>query len=866
MKNMLSIFLVFTSLCGFSQTNFEIELYDSCEVIRQGLPLPSAWAGGMNAPQFSEIDLNFDGVLDLFVFDREYHTVKTFINDGIQGQISYTYAPEYASRFPQNMENFVLLRDFNCDGRPDIFTSIPAGLMVYKNISNQLDGVQFEVYTNQLNAQVGSIISNIYVLGDAIPLIQDVNNDGFLDIVAFDNFYSHPFFYKNVSTNCDTMEFVQTGCWGQFNVNSITDSIILGATCKNAGVSGQAGPRHFGTYTLAAWDMDADDDLELFLGDAEQTELKALYNGGDVWTANITSVDYNFPSSSVPVDIQLSALAHYIDLNNDGVGEMIVTRNNYQNSIDKDNVFLYSNSGLDNQPIFNYTRNNLFVKDMVELGTGAHPRFVDINNDGKLDIVSGNYGYFDASDSTYTSQLAYYQNIGTNQLPKYILIDDDYMQLSQYGMQNICPTFGDLDNDGDLDLLIGEKTGDMHYFENTAAPGSQPNFVLTSSPFFSLSTLGYSTPVLIDLTGDTVLDILAGREDGTLSLFKNFGNAGAPIFHIDTVIQNFASFQIGSGNGYFGEGYTVPTYGFVDTTGLANLIIGHRRGYLVVIENTYNNINAPWEIVDTIDIRSSRTSPDIADINNDGKYELLFGEWTGGMELYKFDVEDTTTVIPPDTTIPKSLVTFTVEIPDSLNVPTDPTGGGVWLMGNFTDLTWDSLPIKMDSIAPFTYQISDSITPEIVRFKFSIGMPGSGLEIEESANFQSLGCGTTGLNGGFDRFIIRSENDTSVAYCWNKCGDTCVYVPDDSTSVVENYQKQKLFEFYPNPSQHTVFIVNKGTEKLNVELISLNGTLLQSVSLSEKQERINVEGLPTGIYILKATSRNNLWVEKLIIE
>ena len=42
--------------------------------------LRHAWAGGLNTPQFSNIDLNADGQADLFAFDRESRRVYTFLN------------------------------------------------------------------------------------------------------------------------------------------------------------------------------------------------------------------------------------------------------------------------------------------------------------------------------------------------------------------------------------------------------------------------------------------------------------------------------------------------------------------------------------------------------------------------------------------------------------------------------------------------------------------------------------------------------------------------------------------------------------------------------------------------------------------
>ncbi|HNI43386.1 MAG TPA: hypothetical protein PK230_01750, partial [Chitinophagales bacterium] len=40
------------------------------------------WTGGLNNPQFSEADLNFDGIADIFVFDRGSNTRLVFLRNG----------------------------------------------------------------------------------------------------------------------------------------------------------------------------------------------------------------------------------------------------------------------------------------------------------------------------------------------------------------------------------------------------------------------------------------------------------------------------------------------------------------------------------------------------------------------------------------------------------------------------------------------------------------------------------------------------------------------------------------------------------------------------------------------------------------
>ena len=82
--------------------------------------LLNAFAGGLNSPQISEIDLNNDGKQDLFVFDRSGSSVHTFIR---QANGSFLFAPHYAAQFPR-LNSWALLRDYDADGKPDIFSEV----------------------------------------------------------------------------------------------------------------------------------------------------------------------------------------------------------------------------------------------------------------------------------------------------------------------------------------------------------------------------------------------------------------------------------------------------------------------------------------------------------------------------------------------------------------------------------------------------------------------------------------------------------------------------------------------------------------------------------------------------------------------
>ena len=116
------LFLFIHISTSFSQTHDYVFVRNNTISVQDsiGNPLQFPWTGGMNSCQFSTIDLNADGIKDLFVFDKIGDRILTFINIGTANAVSYTFAPEYAVRFPA-LHSWVQLIDYNNDGKRRYF-------------------------------------------------------------------------------------------------------------------------------------------------------------------------------------------------------------------------------------------------------------------------------------------------------------------------------------------------------------------------------------------------------------------------------------------------------------------------------------------------------------------------------------------------------------------------------------------------------------------------------------------------------------------------------------------------------------------------------------------------------------------------
>ncbi len=627
-------------LLGFNINIFgQIQLiyFDSVFVVHENDTLRNAWAGGLNCPQFSEIDLNGDGKKDLVLFERNFYgSVKTFINEGSPGEINYTYAPEYQSRFPQ-MRNWMLLRDFNCDGKEDIFTSVPAGVAVYKNITQAGQKLQFTKITSLLQTIGLDGQTSLYVSPPDIPAIADIDNDGDLDILSFNIMGNVVEYHKNLSMenygNCDQLEYeLRNACWGYFSEDGTNNTVTLFDTCDVNVIDPEKSEKHAGS-TILAIDLTGNGVKDLVLGDLTYSNLVHLTNGGTTTSSGIVSFDTTFPSNSIPVDITVFPATYNIDVNNDGKKDLLVAPNNPNTSENINNIWYYKNEGTSTIPQFDFQQNDFLYESLVDLGERSFPVFFDENGDGLEDIVIGNYGYFIES-GLYSSQLMLLRNTGTNSKPSFEVITNDYANISLYNFDGIYPTFGDLDSDGDKDLIVGDEEGVLHYFRNDGGTGNPANFVL-SQPNFKGIDIGQSAkPQIIDVNHDGLNDMLVGERSGTINYFENIGTA------------EDADFNPEPSNDYFGSidvmlecctGYSAP-FMTEDSTGKYMLYVGSEQGMLYLYNNIEDNIYGEFNLVDSLYLSGVNVNVSGTDINDDNKTELVFGESAGGIGLLKYGI------------------------------------------------------------------------------------------------------------------------------------------------------------------------------------------------------------------------------------
>jgi hypothetical protein len=604
--------------------------------------LKLAWAGGLQAPQFSPIDLNFDGIPDLVTFDRSDNSILPFLNSNQTADTAYAFAPEYATLFPKDLHDWVLLQDYNCDGKADIFT---AGrfdeVRVFKNTSTG-GQVSFQLAKNVLRATNGLIA----IPETDIPSLMDVDNDGDLDLLAFTSNSDFVTWFKNMrvengqSCAADTLNFFrQTSCWGKFEEDFFTSSITLNRQCSNRQIGKTQ--LHSGS-TLLLLDVDNDGDKEALIGDIASERLVFLQNGGSPTQANMISQTNVWPPANPLVLFSFPA-AYYLDVDNDQVKDLVSAPNNGGDGGSKnfEQVYFYKNTATNANPNFSFRKNDLLGGEMIEVGSGAAPTFFDFDRDGDLDLVIGNDSYIQSAGSA-TGKLALYENTGTTAAPRYLLVTKDFAGLSSRNLLSLAPAFGDLDGDGDADMVLGESLGFIYYFRNDTQTGQPSVFTFISNNYVGQSIGSNSAPALSDIDRDGDLDMVIGERNGNLNFFRNNGTVSAPNFSLTNA--TFGGVNVRNPN--IGAGYAVPAIADLNQNNLYDLVVGDYDGKIHYFPDFETNLagtfteNRLWfrnQVSNTNDTlrTGKRIYPAIANLTNDSQPDLVAGLSRGGLRCFR---------------------------------------------------------------------------------------------------------------------------------------------------------------------------------------------------------------------------------------
>ncbi|WP_414756384.1 VCBS domain-containing protein, partial [Anabaena sp. CCY 9910] len=408
-------------------------------------------------------------------------------------------------------------------------------LKYYKNTGSATN----PVYTVQIGT--ANPLNGIDVGSFSTPTLADIDGDGDLDTIVGEGDGTLKY-YKNTGSATNPVYTVQTGTANPFN------GINVGA---------------YITPTFA--DIDGDGDKDLIVGGGYGTLNYYKNNTPPEPFTFIAATDTANPFNGI--DVGSYSTPTSADIDGDGDKDLIVGGGD-------GTLKYYKNTGSATNPVYTEQTGTANPFNGIDVGFGSTPTLADIDGDGDLDAIVGE------GEGT----LKYYKNTGSATNPVYTV---------QTGTANpfngidvgffITPTLADIDGDGDLDAIVGERDGTLKYYKNTGS-ATNPVYTVqigTANPLNGIDVGSFSTPTLADIDGDGDLDTIVGEGEGTLKYYKNTGSATNPVYTVQTGTANpFNGIDVGF--------FITPTLADIDDDGDLDAIVGEQNGTLKYFYNIPN--------------------------------------------------------------------------------------------------------------------------------------------------------------------------------------------------------------------------------------------------------------------------------------
>ncbi|MCX6641159.1 MAG: T9SS type A sorting domain-containing protein [bacterium] len=584
MRYLLFLILLLPLTAFSQQFQFHQEL-DSIPVWDGDYHIPTPWTGGYGytVPVFCDIDA--DGDLDPLL-GNSGGVIAFYENNGTT---SIPFFKLLAQNF-QDIQGFAhsvpRFVDIDNDGDYDLFCDFGDEYMhFYRNVGSPTIP-QLALEEDSLRDTGGNLID-----GSGFTLC-DIDDDGDQDLFVQQWYNGHIYYYENIGNPT------------QFAFSLVSTSF--------AGVS--TGEWCHPTFC----DLDSDGDYDLFIGN-KYGKIYFYRNDGTPQQYDFTLISNNW----FGIDVGDYASPEFCDIDGDG---------DYDLFIGKDNDLTYDIPGamqywenIGTPQVCNFVlRNQNYLT--FDAGCCCDPDLCDIDRDGDLDL------FF-----LTNSQLGWMENIGTNQNPEYAIRTFDLLDLPPGSCD-----LGDLNGDQYPDLVtVNGWGGAITLWVNRVTP-QNPTFVEFSSIDTDWILGGIS---MGDLDADGDLDIIVGgMQSGEYHLlyYQNQGTSYIPNF-----VQVAQSLPGVSYNALMPSALAD-----IDMDGDLDLLLIENFQEIIYYYENIGSPQSMYFTLNTTSLLNQQTvdasSVDAADIDHDEDMDLFVGYYIGGIQFFRNVTGDSTAVpIPP---------------------------------------------------------------------------------------------------------------------------------------------------------------------------------------------------------------------------
>ena len=563
---------------------------DNSPIFTTGVKLTSSTSdlqvGRYATPQL--VNWDTDNLWDLVIGD-ELGNVWLYKNKGNLQFDSGTLLTDNSGEIDAGAYSTPYLVDYNGDGKLDLIVGNNEGYIWYYPKQYDKQSTVFGTGT-RLRAMKAGTMTEMTVTDRAAPIFSDWNEDGLKDMIVGD-IDGYLNYFRNTGTKLSP-------AFG-------TASVKIKANNLDMDVGWEAKP------VIIDWDMDGKKDvligdktgqITLFRNTGLLNSNPQFSSGSKIQGQGEEAVDY--------LDVGGFSSPVVVDWNGDDRKDLVV-------GDELGNISVYLNLATNKFPIFgagfNIQTSGTTTTGNLDIGCNSMPDIVDWNEDGRKDMVIGD-GY---------GKIWIYPNIGTDRDPVFgtgtilqkTVIKDVYD--SKLKKMVGTATYEDIDvgdnasvavfdwnNDHAMDIVVGNKNGDIGVFLNTGS-NKQPMFG-TYTPLLSAGTninvRRYAVPFVCDWNNDGRKDLLVGSGDGVVYLYLNQGTDAAPVFPLA-----YSLFSIDRNIIDVGENST-PTLMDWNDDGYQDLLIGNKAGEVFLCLGNITNSLPSIEIQTPVGTQSQSVS------------------------------------------------------------------------------------------------------------------------------------------------------------------------------------------------------------------------------------------------------------------